>query len=363
MITTLLENHLGWTHNSEEHRKAFLNVVCAGLLACTNLFFIIYNLTIEHNVSLVAANGVTLLLAVFSQYLLFSHQRLLLSSLLINGIVMALTHFYIVCVGNQEYALVFAMVTPILAIVTLPFRVSLFFISGQFVFFNYWLYSHFDTWQPTSFDIASYANLVAVWFILSTLIFYLERSREKAYRELNQLNKTLEICATVDGLTQVYNRRYTEKLIAQQAKGYCLALIDVDNFKQLNDTYGHLIGDEVLKQIAKVLTEVFPQPNLVGRWGGEEFIVVIPNGMIPSGETLAEHARKQVSETNFKICLPVSISIGLVHNHDDSYDDALRVADHALYRAKAQGKNCVVTSTFASSGVTEVLPPLTQNAH
>ena len=362
MITTSFENRLGWTQSSEEHRKAFLNVVCAGLLTVANLFFIFYNVAIEQDISLAVANGVTLLLALISQYLLLIHQKLLLSSLIINAIVIALTHFYIVSVGNQEYALIFAMVTPVLSIVTLPVRFSILFIVGQFVFLNYWLITHMELWQPADFNHASYANLIVVWLILSVLIFYLERSREKAYFVLNQLNKELEVNATIDNLTKVCNRRYTEKQIAHLNKGYFLTLIDVDNFKQINDTYGHLMGDDVLKRIASVLKEVFPSPNIVGRWGGEEFIVIIPDNLVLNGTALAEQARQRIYDTNFDLCMPVSISLGIVHNHLGNYEDALRVADHALYRAKAQGKNCVVNSTFVSSGGnTQIAHRMTKN--
>ncbi|GAB6139952.1 hypothetical protein JCM14076_06810 [Methylosoma difficile] len=160
--------------------------------------------------------------------------------------------------------------------------------------------------------------------------------------------------ANIDALTGLYNRRWLDNtlqpLLAQGIENrqpLCLLLADIDRFKNYNDAMGHSSGDQVLAVIAKVLMETIRPNDFAIRYGGEEFLVLLPNTSLNEGRQIAEKIRKTIAETKiFHVdggLLPsVTVSIGLQVNHRGSTVKSLiDSADVKLYEAKQQGRNCV----------------------
>ncbi|MGF1726833.1 response regulator [Photobacterium nomapromontoriensis] len=150
--------------------------------------------------------------------------------------------------------------------------------------------------------------------------------------------------ANKDYLTQVWNRRYFfEHAMAKQQSGpRCLALLDIDNFKQLNDSYGHHIGDMVLIELANTLQNYFPDA-LVARYGGEEFCILYGNSSQIFIQRL-DAMIKDIANTELSILsniIKFTVSIGIVNAHS-SIHELLKRADICLYKAKADGRNCLV---------------------
>lgn len=158
---------------------------------------------------------------------------------------------------------------------------------------------------------------------------------------------------TMDGLTQIYNRRYFEETLEREMsrsrryeRSLALVMFDVDHFKQVNDKYGHLAGDYVLKQLASTLRTRIRREDVFARYGGEEFGMLLPEVDLPGAVKLSEKVRKLVEKQRFefdKNVIPVSISLGVAllgPDHRDS-SDLKRVADAKLYEAKAAGRNRV----------------------
>lgn len=188
----------------------------------------------------------------------------------------------------------------------------------------------------------------------------LEKKVEARTRELRDINRKLRHLASVDDLTQVANRRrFIETLesdlrrLSRAPVGTCLALflIDLDHFKDVNDRYGHLVGDAILQQIAARLREAVRSTDLVARYGGEEFAVVLPHTDARGARELAEKIRRRIAEEAFlvdgrSIALTASIGVFGTRQTDRScepldVDDVLRRADAALYEAKRKGRNRV----------------------
>lgn len=158
--------------------------------------------------------------------------------------------------------------------------------------------------------------------------------------------------AMTDSLTQIPNRRalmdYAERVLAQRNGGpIAMLMIDVDNFKQINDTHGHLAGDEVLRSVAGLLVRRLRGHDLLGRYGGEEFCVVAPDTNAAGALTLAESLRESIASTPLEIeggTIPVSISIGVSFRPAGApreLRELLAEADTALYAAKLAGRNRV----------------------
>jgi len=156
--------------------------------------------------------------------------------------------------------------------------------------------------------------------------------------------------ATTDALTELSNRRGFD-LLANQAiqevrrnqSQLCALLLDLDHFKELNDTHGHLAGDEVLRGFAHQLQDNLRQSDIICRWGGEEFILLLKDTTPEQARLLAEKIRQQTEQSRFSyndISLHITTSIGLAELHpDDTLNQLLARADRALYRAKQAGRN------------------------
>lgn len=182
--------------------------------------------------------------------------------------------------------------------------------------------------------------------------------RVKAHRKLKTDMEQLVVNALVDPLTGVNNRRFLEAEVGRRIavasrysnRSFSLILADVDHFKQVNDTYGHAIGDVVLKQVANLMKESLRGGDVVARYGGEEFAVVLPETDQQGAMELAERIRRDFDKPlNINEDLPeltISISFGVAQwePHDEEFVDILRRADRALYRAKEAGRNCVVAA-------------------
>ncbi|WP_156922814.1 GGDEF domain-containing protein [Desulfitobacterium metallireducens] len=166
------------------------------------------------------------------------------------------------------------------------------------------------------------------------------------------LIKKLYFGAHNDALTGLYNRRYFNyKLddeisrIKRTQSVFSLILIDIDNFKKVNDTNGHLMGDEILKKLSCILKQSMRSIDIVARWGGEEFAIILPETDLNGARTFAERLRKTVEKYDFG--LQVTISLGIVSTCDDlTLDELLTQADEALYTAKEKKNKVVAYSKF-----------------
>jgi diguanylate cyclase (GGDEF)-like protein len=156
--------------------------------------------------------------------------------------------------------------------------------------------------------------------------------------------------ATRDALTGTYNRRYLEELLrteVERADRYSrpltVAMIDVDHFKRVNDTYGHPVGDEVLRAIVSRCQKAIRISDALGRYGGEEFVLVLPETALNEARVVAERVRNSVSGALVVVgdrALPITVSIGLASFQNKEKAEALLArADKALYAAKAAGRN------------------------
>jgi len=170
--------------------------------------------------------------------------------------------------------------------------------------------------------------------------------------ERKRMDEQIQKLATTDGLTQAFNRTNFEAILTselERSKRYThplsMILFDIDHFKVINDTYGHVVGDYVLKTLAQIVTKNLRAIDSFARWGGEEFIILAPGTGINKAQVLAERIRKEIERYKFDDVGKVTISSGVTEfTVNDTKDSFIKRADDIMYKAKKKGRNRVEVS-------------------
>ncbi|MCR5638190.1 MAG: GGDEF domain-containing protein [Lachnospiraceae bacterium] len=210
-------------------------------------------------------------------------------------------------------------------------------------------YNLYGTKEGNTFYII---NIIVGIFVLvyTTAIYTINNMYTEC--KLRIQTEQLRIMASIDTLTRLNNRRsmndYLKDMKAKSkasGKNYVLGIGDIDNFKRVNDTYGHEMGDEVLIAVAATLKEKAPKSACVARWGGEEFLIAIPNSNLDEGVKYAENLIKAIEQIRFKHEdkeFNVTLTLGICEGHPkDVIDNVISTADNRLYKGKKAGKNRV----------------------
>jgi len=192
------------------------------------------------------------------------------------------------------------------------------------------------------------------WFVaLGWYINKLKHEINIASEKMAATLATLDTLARVDALTGCYNRRYAMELLAVESKRVergtplSICLLDIDRFKQINDSYGHATGDDVLRQVADTVQPLLRATDVLARYGGEEFLLILSQTRAVDASRVCERVRRAIAELQSPSLPPeqrISVSIGTAEHHAaDPMAMTLQRADKALYEAKDRGRNCVAS--------------------
>lgn len=206
-----------------------------------------------------------------------------------------------------------------------------------------------------------------IFFIATIVIskFIYNSQFDQIYKNilLKEANQKLNYMSSHDPLTDLLNRRSFELLAKQKMEtanqfeiDAVLVIMDIDHFKNINDKFGHPIGDMVLKEVSNILVENIKNTDLATRWGGEEFLILLLHTSINEAYILANKMRLEIENKiiaidKFKVNITASFGLAqLEGNFPDSFDTSYKLADDALYQAKNQGRNQVVIASFTKQG-------------
>ena len=202
------------------------------------------------------------------------------------------------------------------------------------------------------YGVVSQKELISLSYSRWTLLM---KEHQEELNEINAIlenkNKEFETLASTDSLTGLYNRyKFSELYISsytsmiQRHNKMSLILLDIDFFKKVNDNYGHNMGDQVLIQISHTLLRTLRNIDIICRWGGEEFVAILPTAPLEIANVITEKIRKSIEDLDIDIVGKVTASFGIAEvKEGESMEDVVDRADKALYLAKDSGRNCIKT--------------------
>ena len=180
-----------------------------------------------------------------------------------------------------------------------------------------------------------------------------DRSKDLVIKELKEVKEKLLLSSNIDPLTGLYNRRYMMDRISEEVNRYrrnktpfCIMVADIDYFKEINDRFGHDCGDEVLQTISNLINAEIRNIDTLSRWGGEEFLILLPETQIYSARSVAERIRQSILKNVFayeNATFHLTMTFGLAtYENDQTIKETIKKADNALYQGKLAGRNRII---------------------
>ena len=306
------------------------------------LFFFIFNYFILFKSSIASLN----LMASSLSLLLFLDLRFNknINRVKYISLLMLFNFFIFFFYMNQaeDFSLVWNYIFPIAAIVLLGVQrgsiLSAIYLSIVFTL----AFNGIGVWDNGAWSPLAFLRLILSSIVLISLIITVEIALENSY-------KSLEHLSNIDPLTELYNRRKINEVLEKELdKSHrhntvlSLILFDIDDFKKINDTFGHNAGDAVLKQLSKTIRDKLRKSDSLARWGGEEFLIVLPMLNLNEAKLVAEKLKATIKSMECNIdSLTCSFGVAQYDDTKDSIESFISRADTAMYRAKESGKNCV----------------------
>lgn len=218
-----------------------------------------------------------------------------------------------------------------------------FFIISVYWFYTYLIAYGIIPWAEYPSDIAIFSCLLLLSYSIINKLNYAD--------DLEKQKDELQIISTMDYLTKLKNRKEIDSTLERNIdifkrynEPFSIILLDIDDFKKVNDIHGHLVGDELLINIADILKQYTREIDIVGRWGGEEFLIICPRTNAEEASIVAEKLRRKIEENEFNIVGHKTASFGVSsYKENDSLELLIMRTDDAMYFSKAEGKNRITS--------------------
>jgi len=332
--------------------------------AVMNFIFLFIQLAVVHNYQIAIVNFSILLFSLIALYILREKQNHKLASYIGNGILFIAFIAIIILLQGKSYTLIWTYFFAPFAIITLGAARGL-VLSALFSIITFSLvYSGIGVWLDGTWDLPSYLRFVLAHFLMLYVMYAVQNSQERANKKIEELRlhekeqlQLFEKLSITDALTSLYNRRFLVEIFARQLnsakrnhKTFAFFILDLDYFKQYNDTYGHQKGDWALQEIAKLLKKQLKRSDdYAFRMGGEEFagIILADNKQGIQKQIIQIHkalSTLNIPHLNSLINDVLTCSIGVCiveQNHEGTFSEVYKHTDEALYKAKASGRDLI----------------------
>ena len=347
-IIKYLHNGISEYDSNDEMRKIYL-INTFNLIAFIFVFPLGVN-AFYHSLDMLAflLLATSFIVIVNYFFLKFSHKKEI-ASYVISILFFVLFSYLIYTGGVDKTGPLWVYSLPMIVMFLLGFRQGMLYMALFFIVILFILFGLDNTLYLDDFKLRIVLSLLLVTFLTSVH----EYLREKIFEKMNILSLQLEDDSNKDPLTQVYNRRGMYRAFENafleygidNNKNFTLIICDIDYFKKINDNYGHIAGDEVLKKVASEIKNIIRKDDILARWGGEEFLVLLPNASMEEAYEVGEKIRKSIENTSFNYehyTITMTVSIGLAEKDNElPISDIIREADAHMYAAKKEGRNTV----------------------
>jgi len=270
-----------------------------------------------------------------------------ISACLVTLHITFLISFYLYIKQGSSLSIMWVTVIPPIAFFLMGSVCGALVTLFAFSIATYFVYQQIQgaVYAPLTFTALS--NVVEVLLVQLLVFKFYERTRESGFKRIEQQHNALLVLARTDGLTGLMKRETFEDVYKETVAHYAevpnvLVVMDIDHFKQVNDTQGHAGGDDVLKAFAALLRKHMRKADCLARWGGEEFVALLPDTSLAHADVLVNRWRENISREEIDgINVSMSAGIALIRL-DEALKHVFIRADNALYEAKRNGRNCVM---------------------
>ncbi|RUO20841.1 hypothetical protein CWE08_06995 [Aliidiomarina iranensis] len=337
-----LNASLALTHDPEQHQRSLLNALLIIIFVFSAAIGTI-NILNFGAVFTALFNYISMLAAALIWLFYKRTKNLSIASWLLCGAVLFNLFAFMYIAKGGAYSLIWITVLPPVTFFLLGKRSGSWLTGSVFCLLVAVLAWQMPNLPSTRFSMGALLNITEVLLALWLVFRHYEGSREAAFAALERLSVT-------DKLTGLHNRAKLDLTLEKYMgyverfeKPFAVLLIDIDHFKRVNDKFGHLQGDLVLQKVAKILHSNIRKTDELGRWGGEEFLLLCPDTDLSAALHLAQQLREKIAKNASTVGTQVTVSIGVAEIRQHmATAEALGLADTALYRAKENGRNCVV---------------------
>lgn len=369
IIETLLLGNIETDEYSPQYRKTiFVNFIlmatALGLFSFTMLNFFVF---FEYEVALF--EFISFSVTIYALYDIRANKNIKKASLIAS---LNLSLFLLILIYLREgsyFTFIWTIFIPITLITVNGSKKGLVYSAIFYSLVFLYTYTGVGVWQDGTWDVASYSRFVGASVLLVFVTYFTEQGFERSHAVLVQTRKRekeyvskLQVCSITDPLTELYNRRYLEQMFDEnfdkaQFNKSCFGffILDLDDFKLYNDTYGHIKGDETLKSVAgKLKQNSQREVDSVFRLGGEEFCgLIMADSSIEIFESIQniqneiKNLKIEHKSSTYKV-VTVSIGVCIIDKFDvKDFDKMYQIADDYMYKAKENGKNCTLGSTHS----------------
>ena len=348
-MSRFLTNNNRFKKDNPNYSRVYLLNAALIVLSIVCLFFAVLNF-LENDIPTVVILDLFIMISSIITIVYFHKtDNIRITSILTTVLLSLLMAVYFYVIQNRNFGLFwFSIYPPFTYLIFGRKKGRIYTLTFGSIILTYVILCY-KSWEPAVFDYQSLINIIAAAICLSLLIVFYENSRKAAEDAIILKNKELEIMSITDRLTGLYNRHKLDIALNDFLSKsdncnniFSIIIADIDYFKSFNDAYGHLYGDKVLVDLASIIKATAGDKNIVGRWGGEEFLIICPGLNNEGVKELALKMLDNISNYKTKDNKKVSMSFGIAScQADETIDTLLQRADASLYCSKDKGRNMV----------------------
>jgi diguanylate cyclase (GGDEF)-like protein len=335
-------------------------IMTAAILIVTTLTFAAFAfINFEPNSYLLSIVNLTISISTaLALYSLIVKKSFYFASYFVTALLFIFLVTFSYFAGNQSFGLIWTVCYPLFVIPILGLRKGMIMVVLFYSVIIPMAYLGIGEWDYGFWNIKGFVRFtIATVAVVYTTCFF-EVSANSAYKTIQEIREkeklhliALEKLSVTDQLTGLSNRRYFDDHFAIERKrvkrydsALSLIMIDIDHFKKINDAHGHQVGDSVLQEFSRIIQENVRTTDIISRWGGEEFIILLPATSSQNAMLIAEKIQSAVNAYRFSDVghLTASFGVSNVDPNSTSNRESVNQADQALYEAKKQGRNRVV---------------------